>query len=346
MQPTNSGNRTRSRKLRPGELWQVFLSFYMFQSAIICNDLQEQKKLCKPYNDDRFFLHVFSSCLIAGKCKCNPQVSVLIKLFCNPCVDGALLQTMCCWELFCNQYIDGALLQSTCCCKQARDTKEEWEDSQELLTHAMKLKMTRAKTYRWMVQQSQRILLSLYFPFFPSAATAVHTPPLPAPLASPAKSVLIIWWWRFSICNTRHSNFAWRSKTKVWKSSRNTRLIVHIESLQSNQCKIASKTIHVSCEENMGAYGSKVRESWKVSDPRRLASLLIPSWGECHRPCFLAVVPFASSPFFLLLVLALVSPPLSLHPTHLLQVLNLKWIFIICIHPKTLATLVSSRIEL
>jgi hypothetical protein len=29
-----------------------------------------------------------------------------------------------------------------------------------------------------MVQQSQRILLSLYFPFFPSAATAVHTPPL------------------------------------------------------------------------------------------------------------------------------------------------------------------------
>ncbi len=162
----------------------------------------------------------------------------------------------------------------------------------------MKLKMTRAKTYRWMVQQSQRILLSLYFPFFPSAATAVHTPPLPAPLASPAKSVLIIWWWRFSICNTRHSNFAWRSKTVVWKSSRNTRLIVHIESLQSNQCNIASKTIHVSCEENMGAYGSKVRESWKVSDPRRLASLLIPSWGECHRPCFLAVVPFASSPFF------------------------------------------------
>jgi hypothetical protein len=75
-------------------------------------------------------------------------------------------------------------------------------------------------------------------------------------------------------------------------------LIVHIESLQSNQCNIASKTIHVSCEENMGAYGSKVRESWKVSDPRRLASLLIPSWGECHRPCFLAVVPFASSPFF------------------------------------------------
>ncbi len=156
MQPTNGGNRTRSRKLRPGELWQVFLSIYMFQSAMICNDLQEQKKLCKPYNDDRFLLHVLSSCLIAG------TLQVLSPSF---CVDQTLLQSMCWWsssatfmllgallqsmssgQLFCNQCIDRALLQFMCCCKEARDTKEEWEDSQELLTHAMKLKMTRAKT--------------------------------------------------------------------------------------------------------------------------------------------------------------------------------------------------------
>jgi hypothetical protein len=103
MQPTNSGNRTRSRKLRPGELWQVFLSIYMFQSAMICNDLQEQKKLCKPYNDDRFFLHVLSSCLIAGTLQVQSP---------SFCVDQTLLQSMCWWSSSAIYEFSAALLQS------------------------------------------------------------------------------------------------------------------------------------------------------------------------------------------------------------------------------------------
>ncbi len=97
----------------------------------ICFNQQSSEMICKNKRNfanptmmiDFFFMYCHHVSLLEH-CKCNPQVSVLIKLFCNPCVDGALLQPTCCWELFCNQCIDGALLQSTCCCKQARDTKE------------------------------------------------------------------------------------------------------------------------------------------------------------------------------------------------------------------------------